>query len=82
MENYEIIMCAFILISALIMTGIYIRTKRPKLYALLGALSGGLGLAAVSVLGEIEVNFFNSALSAVLGLPGAVMVWIISVVWR
>lgn len=82
MELYKIILCGIIVISAFIMTEIYIRTKRPKLYALIGALSGGLGLAALSVFGETEVNFFNSALSAVLGLPGAAMIWIISLVWR
>ena len=82
MENYEIIMCAFILISALIMTGIYIRTKRPKLYAVFGALSGVLGLTVLSVLsGNMEINLVNSALSAILGIPGAVMVWIISAIW-
>ena len=81
MENYEIIMCAFILISALIMTGIYIRTKRPKLYALGGALTGGLVLVMFSVFCGIEINFYNSALSAVLGISGAVTIWIISVIW-
>lgn len=81
MENYEIIMCGFILISALIMTGIYIRTKRPKLYALGGALTGGLVLVMFSVFCGIEINFYNSALSAVLGIPGAVTIWIITVIW-
>lgn len=83
MELYEIILYAVIVVSAFIMTGIYIRTKRPKLYALLGALSGGLGLVALSFLsgGKPEINFLNSALSAVLGIPGAVMIWIISVIW-
>lgn len=82
MELYEIILYAVIIVSAFIMTGIYIRTKRPKLYAVLGALSGVLGLTVLSVLsGNIEINLVNSALSAILGIPGAVMVWIISAIW-
>lgn len=81
MELYRIIMYGAILISVIIMTGIYIRTKRPKLYALLGALSGALGLIVFSVFAGFEVNFFNSALSVVLGIPGAVTVWIISAIW-
>lgn len=81
MELYEIILYAVIMVCAFIMTEIYIRTKRPKLYAFIGALSGVSGLVLVSVFCEIRVNFLNSALSAILGIPGAVMVWIISAIW-
>lgn len=82
MELYEIILYAVIMVCAFIMTEIYIRTKRPKLYAVLGALSGVLGLTVLSVLsGNMEINLVNSALSAILGIPGAVMVWIISAIW-
>lgn len=61
---------------ALIMSQIYSRTKKPKLYALLNT-SAGVGvllLARILINGGICINNFSCALSGILGVPGAILV--------
>ncbi len=66
-----IILC----LLALIMSEIYVRTKRPKLYAFLNAAIGTGSLIVMQFLikGAITLNNFNGAVSGILGVPGAIL---------
>ncbi len=77
MDFTMIVLIGAIIIAAMIMSGLYLKTKRPKLYAFSGSILGGAALLVISGLsgGAVEINFMNAALSAVLGIPGAVLVW-------
>lgn len=57
---------------------IYVRTKHPKLYALVNSALGlgGILLIRFATAGEIAVTGYNSAFSAILGIPGAILVYI------
>lgn len=72
----EIIILA---VFGLIMTEIYTRTKRPKLYAFLNAAIGIGSLILWQALSStINITAYNSALSAILGMPGTVLLYIMS----
>lgn len=68
-------------ISALFMSEIYSRTRRPKLYAFLNtaAGAGALLLSQLAVNGEICINNYSCALSGILGVPGAVLVMLLGI---
>lgn len=63
-------------VLALIMSEIYSRTSRPKLYAFLNtaAGAGSLLLSQLMINGSICVNNYSCAFSAILGIPGTVLV--------
>lgn len=65
----------------LIMTEIYVKTKRPKRYALINSVLGIGGLLLVKLISPgLAVTFCNSAFSAVLGLPGAALIYFSGVI--
>ena len=70
-------------VLALIVGEVYIRTKRPKLYALLNTAAGAgvLLVLQLAAKGEICITGFNTALSGILGIPGAVLCFIMDM-WR
>lgn len=73
----EIIILA---VFGLIMTEVYARTRRPKLYAFLNAAVGVGSLILWQTLsGTINITAYSSALSAILGIPGTVLLYIMSV---
>ncbi len=61
-----------------IMTELYTKTKRPKLYAFINTVLGVAGLFIVQLLsgGVLAVNSCNTAFSAVMGIPGAALLYI------
>ncbi len=65
----------FLAAAALLMTELYARTRRPKLYAVLNSAAGIAVLLGVSsAMGtQIQVSWFGAGLSAVLGVPGAAL---------
>ncbi|MCM1333830.1 MAG: hypothetical protein NC084_09520 [Bacteroides sp.] len=65
----------FLAATALIVTELYARTKRPKRYAVLNGLLGVAALLGFALLTEDAptVNSFGAALSAILGVPGAAL---------
>lgn len=65
----------FLIVSALLMTELYARTRHPKRNALLNSLLGAGALVGSALLlgGAPAVSTFGAALSAVLGVPGAVL---------
>lgn len=65
----------FLAAAALLMTELYARTRRPKLYAVLNSTAGIAVLLGFSaVMGaQIKVSWFGAGLSAVLGVPGAAL---------
>ncbi len=69
-------------ILGILMAELYTRTKRPKLYALLNTSLGGIALAFVQAVsgGMIIIDSYNAAFSAILGLPGAVLVYAAKIV--
>lgn len=74
-----IILC----VMGLIMAEVYVRTKRPKLYAFLNTAAGTGGMLLVQLItkSEICVTGFNTAISGILGMPGAVLC-VIMEIWR
>ena len=70
-------------LMALVMGEIYIRTKHPKLYAFLNTAAGAGGILLVQMItkSEICVTGFNTAISGILGIPGAVLC-VIMEMWR
>lgn len=68
------VLCVF----AVIVTEIYARTKHPKLSALInsGLGIGGMLLSQILAVGTVCVTPYNAALSAILGIPGAVLLYI------
>lgn len=71
-----LVLCTF----GVIVTEIYIRTRRPKLYAFLNSAAGvGTMLLMQYIAGGFAVNAYNSALSAILGIPGAVLLFIVNI---
>lgn len=62
-------------VLAVIMGEIYVRTRRPKLYAFLNTAIGTGSLMAVQFLmnGTVEINNINGAVSGILGIPGTVL---------
>ena len=77
MDFAMIVVIGVIVLGASVMSGLYLKTKRPKFYAFLGAVLGGAALLVISGLsgGAVEINYLNAAFSAVFGIPGAVFVW-------
>lgn len=73
---YEILILCLL---GVIMTEIYSRTKRPKLYAFLNVIIGsGSFIVLQSLTDTLSVTNFNSALSAILGVPGTVLIYIVN----
>ncbi len=68
----------FICVLAVIMAEVYVRTRHPKIYALLNSAAGiaGMILLRYFTAGIWEITPYNSALSAVLGIPGALLFYI------
>lgn len=73
-----LILCAF----GAIVTEIYVRTRRPKLYAFLNSAAGIGSMLLIQYIteGGFAVNAYNSALSAILGVPGGVLLFILNIV--
>lgn len=69
----------FLCVIAVIVAEVYARTRHPKIYALLNSAAG----VAIMLLlrhftaGVWEITPYNSALSAVLGIPGALLIYIV-----
>lgn len=73
----EIIILA---VFGVIITEIYARTRRPKLYAFVNtALGIGSLILWQALSGTINLTAYNSALSAILGIPGTVLLYIMSI---
>lgn len=68
-----------LVVLGLIMTEAYIHTKRPKLYAALNTAFGAISLVLVQTLsGGFNVTIYNSAISAILGVPGTILLYIMN----
>ena len=77
--NTDIIFTVVWCILGVIMLVYYSKRKHPLLSALFGMASGGGTLLLIHFYGEkigfaAELNFFNTMISLILGLPGACMV--------
>lgn len=74
---YEaIILC----VLGLVITEIYSRTKHPKLYAFLNIIAGSGSLVILQALtAGFPITVYNSAFSAILGVPGTVLIYIMNV---
>lgn len=72
-----LILCAL----GVIVAEIYARTRRPKLYAFLNSAAGVGSMLLVQYMtgNGFLVNAYSSALSAILGVPGAALLFIINV---
>ncbi len=72
------VLCVF----GVIMTEIYVRTKRPKAFALMNTLLGvGVMLLIRGIMGgAICVTGYSAALSAILGIPGAALIYILGLI--
>ena len=70
-------------VLALIITEIYARTKHPKLYAFINSVLGIAVMLSTQFFGSgtLCVTPYNSAFSAILGVPGALALFIIGL-WR
>ena len=67
-----VILCA----GAVIMAGFYSRTEHPELYAFINICAGASSLILAEILknNSLEgINFFNTALSVILGVPGTIL---------
>lgn len=67
-----LILCA----AAVLMACIYSRTKHPKLYAFINICAGASSLILSEILmhSSLEnINFYNTALSVILGVPGTLL---------
>lgn len=66
-------------VAGLIVTEIYVRTRRPKLFALINSFLGVGGMLLIESLtgGAASVNEYSMAISAILGLPGAALMYIL-----
>ncbi len=65
-----------ICIAALIMAAVYSGSRHPKMYAFINTAAGVLSLAASEMLfsGNLNgINYYNTALSAILGVPGTLL---------
>lgn len=64
----------------LIMAELYMHTKRPKLYAVMNSVAGAAALISMQLLGVLSsaVNSFSSGFCAVMGIPGAVLMFILN----
>ncbi|MDO5559988.1 MAG: pro-sigmaK processing inhibitor BofA family protein [Oscillospiraceae bacterium] len=79
MEN-TIIVCLWIFIT-LIMILYYRKKKKPLKNFLFGVLTGLIALAAANQFGgclgcKVNINLFNAATAAILGIPGVLMIMI------
>lgn len=69
-----------LVVLGLIITEVYARTRRPKLYAFINTAVGIASLVLFQVSGGIiNITAFNSAFSAILGIPGTVLLYIMSI---
>lgn len=66
-------------VMGVIMSEIYVHTKRPKLYALINSLLGTGSMLCSQFLagGEINISGYNAAFSAIAGVPATVLSLII-----
>lgn len=63
-----------ICLTALLMSEIYLHTKRPKLYAFVSIASGCAALLIYKLMISTgSINFFNVSIAAVLGVPGVIL---------
>ncbi len=64
----------------LVMAEIYSRTRRPKLYAFLNSALGVGSMLMMRLITEgFSVTSFNSAFSAILGVPGTALIYIMNI---
>lgn len=68
-------------VLAVIVTEVYAHTRHPKLFAFFNSAAGvgGMLLSQYLTTGGFTVTMYNSALSAILGIPGAVLIYIAGV---
>ncbi|MBQ3567290.1 MAG: pro-sigmaK processing inhibitor BofA family protein [Oscillospiraceae bacterium] len=70
--------------AGIIMLKFYAKRKNTVISAFAGMISGGIALVAVHYLGSyigitIPVNLFNTAVSLILGIPGAVFITAVNI---
>ncbi|MEG0692416.1 MAG: pro-sigmaK processing inhibitor BofA family protein [Oscillospiraceae bacterium] len=83
MDIKEIILTAGVIILAVIMIVYYSKCKRKFTKILFGLFSGVAVLYPVQILiaalgGSLYVNIFTISVSAILGIPGVVLLGIVS----
>ena len=68
-------------VLAVIVAEVYAHARRPKLFAFFNSAAGvgGMLLSQYLTTGGFTVTMYNSALSAILGIPGAVLIYIAGV---
>lgn len=76
--NSDILFTLIWCFAGIIMLIYYTRRKHPLLSAMFGMITGGGSLVLINMYGEkigifTEMNFFNTMMSLVLGIPGTVM---------
>lgn len=72
-----------ILLLGLLSVFLYTRTRRPKLTAVMNGFAGlaTLFIGQLIAVGDLsEVNFCNTALSVITGIPGGVLVAFLNLV--
>ena len=72
----EIIMLC---VMAVTVAEVYVRTRRPKLYALINSVLGvgGMLLSQYMLTGEMTVTAYNAAFSAIMGVPASLLMLIL-----
>jgi|GEM_PF-3165422 len=62
----------FLVLLAFSMISVYIRTKKPKRFAVLNSAAGLISFAAVRLftVGTVSFSVGSAGLSAILGIPG------------
>lgn len=68
-------------LAGIVMLIYYTRTRKPFRNALIGMTTGGLGLLGAHFFGSyigmaLTLNFFNTAVALVLGIPGVILLLI------
>lgn len=77
--NSDIIFTLIWCMAGVIMLVYYSRRKHPVLSALFGMITGGGSLMLINFYGEkigifTEMNFFNTMISLIMGIPGTIMI--------
>lgn len=65
------------IVLGIIIFSFYARSKKPIKNALIGMITGGIGLIVVNLFGSIisislSLNIFNTVVALLLGIPGVV----------
>lgn len=80
----EYIFIGIWIILGIIMLRFYAKRKHTVKSAFAGMMSGGIALVAVHYLGNyigitVPVNLFNTAVSLILGIPGAALITAVNI---